>query len=165
MVVRTVSWVLLFASLGAAGAAWFTPTPELEADDASELAGDALGEAGIEVQRIAPPVRVVHETEEGDTVDAWRVRADVDVDGDSEEIEVRVQQSVGRLVYLDDRIGADNSERLLTEDQFAAFSEHRDDSLADRWVLRNALAAAAALIIAATSYVLASRSDTLWSSR
>ena len=160
--VRTVSWVLLFAALGAAGASWFTPTPELGADDASELAGDALAEADVEVDRLAPPVRMVHQTESGDTVDAWRVRADVQVDGEAEEIELRVQESAGQLVYVDDRIGADDTQRLLTDDQFATLGQYRDDTLADRWVLRNALAAVAALVVAASCYVLATRSGPLW---
>lgn len=160
--VRTVSWVLLFAALGAAGASWFTPTPELGADDASGLAGDALAEAEVEVDRLATPVRMVHQTESGDTVDAWRVRADVQVDGDPEEIELRVQESAGQLVYVDDRIGAGDTERLLTDDQFATLGQYRDDTLADRWVLRNALAAVSALVVAATCYVLATRSGPIW---
>lgn len=162
-IIRTISWVLLFAALGAAAASWFTPTPQLEASDASDLARDALAEAGVEVDRIATPVRMVHETEGGDEIDAWRVRADVQVDGDPEEIEVRVQRSAGQLVFVDDRIGADDAERLLSEDQFAVLGRYRDGSLADRWVLRNGLAAVTALIIAGTCYVLAARSDRLWS--
>lgn len=158
-----MSWVVLFAALGAAGASWFTPTPDLEADDAGDLARDALGAAGVEVDRVAAPVRMVHQTEAGDTIDAWRVRADVEVDGQAEEIELRVQQSAGQLVYVDDRIGVDDAERLLDEDQFATLGQYRDDTLADRWVLRNALAAVAALIIAGAGYALATRSDPLWS--
>jgi hypothetical protein len=160
-----VSWVVLFAALGAAGASWFTPTPELEAEDAGDLARDALGEAGVEVDGVATPVRMVHQTEAGDTVDAWRVRADVQVDGRPEEIELRVQESAGQLVYVDDRIGVDDAQRLLDEDQFTTLGQYRDDTLADRWVLRNGSAAVAALIIAGTAYVLATRSDPLWSSR
>lgn len=163
-VVRTVSWVLLFAALGAAGASWFTPTPELGAEDASELARDALAEAGVEVDRLTTPVRMVHQTESGDTVDAWRVRAEVQVDGAAEEVELRVQQSAGQLVYVDDRIGVDDAERLLDEDQFATLGQFRDDTLADRWVLRNAIAGGSALFVAVTGYVLATRSDPLWSS-
>lgn len=160
--VRTVSWVLLFAAVGAAGASWFTPTPELGADDAQDLAGDALAEAGVQVERVGAPVRMVHQTESGDTVGAWRVRTDVEVDGEPEEIELRVQESAGQLVYVDDRIGAGDTERLLTDDQFATLGEYRDDSLADRWVLRNALSAVAALFIVGTCYVLATRSAPLW---
>jgi hypothetical protein len=153
--------VLLFAALGAAAASWFTPTPELEADDASDLAREALREAGVDVDRVAAPVRIVHETEAGDTIDAWRVRAGVEVAGEPEEIEVRVQRSAGQLVFVDDRIGADDSGRLLSEDQFAVLGRYRDDSLADRWVLRNGLAAVAALVVAGTCYLLATRSDSL----
>jgi hypothetical protein len=164
-VVRTVSWVLLFAALGAAGASWFTPTPELEADDASDLTLDALAEVDVEVDRVRPPVPMVHETDEGERIDAWQVRADVRVGDEVEEIEVRVQESAGQLVYVDDLIGADRTERLLSDEQFETLQQHRDDSLADRWVLRNAMAAVAALAIAALSYLLATRSDPLWSTR
>lgn len=157
--------MLLFAALGAAAASWFTPTPELEADDASDLAGDALREADVDVDRISAPVQVVHETESGETIDAWRVRTDVRVDGQIEEIELRVQQSAGQLVYVDDRIGADDAERLLTDDQFAVLGRYRDDSLADGWVLRNGVAAVSALIIAGVCYMLATRSAPLWSHR
>ena len=164
-VVRTVSWVLLFAALGAAGASWFTPTPELEADDAGGLVIDALTEADVDVARVSASREIVHETEAGELIDAWRVRANVRVDGELEQIELRVQQSADQLVYVDDRIGEDDTERLLTEDQFDSLGRHRDDTLADRWVLRNALAAVAALLIAGTCYVLATRSDPIWSAR
>jgi hypothetical protein len=164
-VVRTVSWVVLFAALGAAGASWFTPTPELEADDASALVIDALTEAGIDVGRVSAARQIVHETEAGELIDAWRVRANVRVDGGLEQIELRVQQSAGQLVYVDDRIGEDDSERLLTDDQFDSLGRHRDDTLADRWVLRNVLAAVAAVAVAGTCYVLATRSDPVWSAR
>jgi hypothetical protein len=164
-VVRTVSWALLFAVLGAAGASWFTPTPELDADDAAELALDALAAAEVDVDRARQPVRMVHETADGDTVDAWRVLVDVRVAGEAEQIELRVQESAGQLVYVDDLVGPDGSQRLLSDAQFEALREHRDDALADRWVLRNGLAAVAALATAAISYLLATRSDPLWSAR
>ncbi len=164
-VVRTVSWVLLFAALGAAAASWFTPTPELDADDASQLALDALAGADVAVERVEPPVRMVHETEEGDLVDAWRVPVEVQAGDAVQEIELRVQESAGQLVYVDDLIGADGTERLLSDEQFERMGQHRDDTLADRWVLRNALAAIAAIVTAATCYVLATRSDPLWSAR
>lgn len=163
MVVRTVSWVVLFAALGAAGASWFTPTPDLEAGDAGALVIDALTEADVDVARVSGSRKIVHETEAGELIDAWRVRANVRVDGELEQIELRVQQSAGQLVYVDDRIGEDDTERLLTEDQFASLGSHRDDTLADRWVLRNALAAVTALFIAGTCYILATRSDPVWS--
>ncbi|MCO8126363.1 hypothetical protein NHL50_03995 [Acidimicrobiia bacterium EGI L10123] len=164
-VVRTVSWVLLFAALGAAGASWFTPTPRLDADDASDLALDALSGAEVDVERVEPPVRMVHETGEGDLVDAWRVLVDVRARGADEQVELRVQESAGQLVYVDDLIGDAGTERLLSDEQFEVLRQHRDDTLADRWVLRNALAAIAAIGIAATCYLLATRSDPIWSAR
>jgi hypothetical protein len=164
-VVRTVSWVLLFAALGAAGASWFTPTPQLDADDASDLALGALEGADVDVERVRPPVPMVHETREGDLVDAWRVLVDVQAQDAIEEVELRVQETAGQLVYVDDLIGADGTERLLSDEQFEVMRQHRDDTLADRWVLRNAMAAVAAIGIAATAYILATRSDPLWSVR
>lgn len=164
MVVRTVSWAVLFAALGAAGASWFTPTPELGADDASELAREALEEADVDVARVGPATAMVHETSDGETVDAWRVPAQVRDGGDVEEIELRVQRSAGQLVYVDDRVGADGAERFLTDDQFGVLGEYRDDTIAGRWVLRNGLGAVAAALVAASSYVLATRSDPLWRS-
>lgn len=165
VVVRTVSWVVLFASLGAAGASWFTPTPELDADDAVELARTALAKAGVASELADAPRAAVHESDESGSVDAWFVELAVPADGVSERIELRVQRSAGRLVYVDDRIGPDDTERLLDDAQFEALGGYRDDTLADRWVLRNALAAVSAILIAGTSFVLATRSDALWSTR
>lgn len=163
--VRTVSWVLLFAALGAAGASWFTPTPELGADDASDLARSALREADVPVERVRAPVRMVHETSDDQEIAAWRVLVDVPVRDAVEAIELRVQESAGQLVYVDDLVGADRTERLLSDQQFEVLRGHRDDSLADRWVLRNILTAVAAAAIAAVSYLIATRSDPLWSAR
>lgn len=161
--VRTVSWVLLFAALGAAAASWFTPTPELEADDAAELALDALTQAGVEAELVDAPARGVHQTGDGTSVDAWIVKVAADAGGTTEQIELRVQESAGKLVYVDDRVGADGTDQLLTDEQFDALGEHRDDALADRWTLRNVLAAVTAVVIAGVCFVLATRSDPLWS--
>lgn len=162
-VVRTVSWVLLFAALGAAGASWFTPTPEIDADDAVDVARVALAQVGVASELVRAPEEGVHETKRGEDVDAWFIALAVDADGSSEQIELRVQRSAGRVVYVDDRIGDDDSERLLSQEQFEALGDHRDDSRSDRWVTRNLLAAVSAAAIAGTSYVLATRSDPLWS--
>jgi len=162
-VVRTVSWVLLFAALGAAGAAWFTPTPELEADDAVDVARVALAKVGVASDLVRPPEEGVHETKDGEEVEAWFIPLAVDAGGESERIELRVQRSAGRVIYVDDRIGPDDEERLLSQEQFEALGDHRDDSRSDRWVTRNLLAAVGAAAIAGTSYVLATRSDHLWS--
>lgn len=162
-IVRTGAWVLLFAALGAAAASWFTPTPDLDADDAAALARDALAEAEVDVDRIGTRRRAEHRTEEGDAVDVWIVEALTQVDGERERLELRVQRSAGRFVYVDDRIGPDDAERLLTDRQFEALGAHRDDSLADRWALRNGLGVLGAFVIAGVSYVIATRSERLGS--
>lgn len=162
-VVRTVSWVLLFAALGAAGAAWFTPTPEIEADEAVDVARVSLAQVGVASELVGRPEKGVHETEDGREVEAWVVQLSVVAGGERERIELRVQRSAGRVIYIDDRIGSDDSERLLSQEQFEALGDHRDDSRSDRWVTRNLLAAVSAAVIAGTSYVLATRTDPLWS--
>lgn len=162
-VVRTVSWVLLFAALGAAGAAWFTPTPELDAAEAVDVARVSLAQVGVASELVGQPVKGVHETEDGREVASWVVQLAVAAGGERERIELRVQRSAGRVVYVDDRIGPDDAERLLSQEQFEALGDHRDDSRSDRWVTRNLLAALSAAAIAGTSYVLATRTDPLWS--
>lgn len=160
--VRTAAWVLLFASLGAAAASWFTPTPELGAGDASTLVADALEAAEVDVRELSEPRRADHRTSEGESVAVWIVEADTRAGQQVEAIELRVQRSAGRLVYVDDRIGPDASQRLLTDEQFEVLGSHRDDSLSNRWVLRNVLAAVSALAIAGTCYVIATRADLQW---
>ena len=162
-IVRTGAWVLLFAALGAAAASWFTPTPQLDTDDAAELARDALAEADVDVDRVGTRRRAEHRTEGGDAVDVWIVEARTRVDGEPERLELRVQRSAGRFVYVDDRVGPDDAERLLTDEQFEALGAHRDDSLADRWALRNGLGVLSAFVIAGVSYVIATRSEHLGS--
>ena len=163
--IRTVSWALLFAALGAAAASWFTPAPELEADDAGDLARVALARSGVASQLSGQPVEGVHETEDGDEIDAWIVDLAVDAGGTAEQIELRVQRSAGRVIYVDDRVGPDDAERLLSQEQFEALGAHRDDRRVDRWALRNVLAAVSAVAVAGTCYVLATRSEQLWSTR
>ncbi len=165
MVVRTLSWVLLFASLGATAAAWFTPTPVLDADDAVDVAVGALAEAGVDAEPVERPELGIHESEQGSIVDAWVVRVEVDVDGTDETIELRVQESAGQLVYVDDRVGDDDMDRLLTDEQFRVLGSYRDETLADAWVLRNGAATAATAILTVTCFFLATRSERLWSTR
>lgn len=160
--VRTVSLALLLVALGAAGASWFTPRPELEAADAAEVAIEALAAAGFDGEVAEEPTLGVHDSESGDTFDAWTVFVDVPVDGTAERVELRVRQSAGQLVYVDDRIGPDGSERLLTEQQFQAIGRYEDDSLTNRWMLRNGVGSVSAGAIAVTCFALARRPEVLW---
>jgi len=159
--VRPAAWVVLFAALGAAAAAWFTPTPELDADDARELAVEALAEADVRAEPAARPRKAAHVTQDDEEVGVWIVPLDVRAGGRTEEIELRVQRSAGRLVYVDDRIGPDDGDRLLSDQQFEALGRHRDDTLADRWALRNGLGGLSAVLVAGTCYLLATRSARL----
>ena len=158
-VIRSLAWVLVFVAPAAAAASWFTPRPALDAAEAAQTALGALDEVGVEGEVTEPVVLAPHVPEDGDPVDAWVVL--VDVAGD-ETIEVRVQESAGRLVYVDDRIGPEDTERLLTDDQFDAIGEYRDDVTSGQWIQRNVVAVAAAAVAAAVAFVIAKRSDPLW---
>lgn len=164
-VVRVGAWMLLFAALGAAAAAWFTPVPHLDAADAARVARGALAAAGVDAELSGAPTQAEHRTRDGDEVSVWVVAAEVDVEGRSEVIELRVQRSAGRVVYLDDRVGPDDARRLLDDDQFAALGGYRDDSVSDDWVLRNGAAGVSGVLVAVTSYVLATRSALTWRDR
>lgn len=155
---RVVSWVLVFGAVGAAAAAWFTPQPLLESDDAVDVAVGALDDVGFDGSVSGEPELVSHTPEDDDPVAAWAVFVDVD----DETIELRVQESAGQLVYVDDRIGADDTERLLTDDEFVQIGDFRDDSVFRRWVLRNIVGSIAAAMIAGVGFVIAKRSTRLW---
>jgi hypothetical protein len=156
--VRILAWMLVFVAPAAAVASWFTPRPDLDEDDAAETALGALAEVGIDDARVDEVERSVHEPEDGEPVDVWVVVAEVG----GEEIELRVQESVGQLVYVDDRIGPDDTERLLTDGEFERMGDYRNDATLGRWARRNAVASATAVLIAVVSYVLARRSHRLW---
>ncbi len=156
--VRTAAWVLVFVALGAAVASWFTPRPDLDAADAVDTAVGAFAEIGLEVSPGAPIERMQHSPAAGDPVAVWAVP--VDVDGD--EIETRVLVDSGQLVYVDDRVGPDRQERLLTDDQFRAIAEYRNDVTLADWVTRNLAATVAAAIVALVGFVVAKRSDQVW---
>lgn len=156
--VRILAWMLVFVAPAAAVASWFTPRPDLDEDDASETALGALAEVGFEDATVDEVERSVHEPEDGAPVDVWVVFADVD----GERIELRVQESVGQLVYVDDRIGPDDAQRLLTDAEFEQMGDYRNDATLGRWALRNGLASATAVLIAVMAYVLARRSHRLW---
>lgn len=160
-VVRPAAWVLLFAAIGAAAASWFTPTPDLDAEDAVELAVDALAEADVRARPARRPRAAEHTTEAGEQVEVWIVPLETRVEDRTEQIELRVQRSAGRLVYVDDRIGEDDADRLLADRQFDVLADHRDDTLANRWTLRNGLAGVSAAVIAGACYVLATRAEHL----
>ena len=153
-IVRAVAWVLVFVAPAAALASWFTPRPDLDRDDAVDVAVGALAEVDIDAEVDAGVVRSVHQTEDGREIDVWIVPTDVG----EEQIELRVQESAGQLVYVDDRIGPDDTERLLTDAQFEAIGEYRDDVTTDRWTARNAAATVAAIVAAAVAWTV-SRAD------
>ncbi len=160
-VIRPASWALVFVAVGAAGAAWFTPRPDLDAGQAAGTAVGALASVGFDATVTKPVTRATHDTADGRTVDVWDVFADVE----GEEIETEVQVDAGQLVYLDDRVGADQSDRLLSDDQFAAIADYRDNAALHDWVGRNVAASVAGLTIVLIAFFVAKRSDPLWRNR
>lgn len=157
-VVRSLSWVLVFATVGAVAASWFTPQPGLDADDAADVAVDALDSVGVDGRVTDEPELGTHQPSDGDRIDAWIVPVRVR----GEEIEVRVRENVGRLVYVDDRIGPDRTERLLTDEQFDGLAEHRSEPARDGWIRRNGFGTVAGVLVAVTAFAIARRSDPLW---
>lgn len=157
-VVRPVAWALVFAALAVAAIAWFTPKSDLDADDAESTAVGAFAEVGVEADVVEPVVRAEHSPADGDPVEVWVVPLEVGED----EIETRVLVEAAQLVYVDDRIGADGQERLLTDDEFLTIADYRDNSKRNDWVRRNAMASVAGVLIAGVSFVVAKRSDRLW---
>ena len=155
--VRTAAWVLLFAALGASASAWFSPHPDLDADDAASVAVDAYAAAGFDATVDDTPELSGHVTSDGDAIDVWVVQAVID----GEQIESRVLTDGGQLVYVDDRIGADDTGRLLTDDQFLTIDDFRSDPTHGQWVARNLAALLAAVAVAGVCFVIAKRTDRL----
>lgn len=71
-------------------------------------------------------------------------------------IEMRVHETEGQLVYVDDLIGEDRDERLLTDDEWETVRTYRDDQI-DQWIERNIAGSVAAGLIVAVGFVLARR--------
>lgn len=155
VVVRTAAWVLVFVALGAAVASWFTPKPDLDAVDAVDTAVGAFTQVGLDGAPGELIERMQHSPSDGDPVAVWVVPLDVD----GQEVETRVLVDSGQLVYVDDRVGPDRQERLLTDDQFRTIAEYRNDVTLGEWVGRNLAATAAAVLVALVGFVVAKRSD------
>lgn len=149
---------MVFVAAGAAVASWTTTRGELDADDAAEIAVDALGSVGHPATLAGAPERDEHRPPGEDPVEVWVVSVDV---GD-DEIEMRVQTTVGAVVFVDDRIGEDDLERLLTDDEFTELGAYRDRRLRDRRLRTNLAGSLAAAAVAAVGVPLSFRSASLW---
>lgn len=152
-VIRVASWVVTFVAIGAAVAAWLTPRIEMDAAVAGDVALDALASAGIDAATVVgTPTEGVHH----DDVPVWIVT--LDVAGD--EIEMRVGDDMGQLVYVDDLVGEDGTERALTEDEWSDVEVYEHDHQG-RWIVRNVVASVAAAAIVGVGFVIARRSVTI----
>ncbi len=161
-VVRLVSWIVVFASLGATTAAWVVlarDRPDLDAADATEVALGALAEVGVDGTVDGAPTLIGHTPEDGESIRAWSVIVQVGDDG--VEIELRVRENAGQLVYVDDNVG--DGDRLLTDEEFERIGSYRDDTVIDTVRRRNIGATVATLLIAVVGYTIAKRSRTAWS--
>lgn len=158
--IRSAAWVAVFVAVGAAAISWLTPRPDLDAADAEATALGALAEVGVEGTVEEPVERSRHATADGDELDVWVVYVEVG----EETVETRVLVDAGQLVYVDDRIGPDRQERLLSDDDFDTVADYRREATLGEWVAANVGAMIAAAFVAGTGYVIAKRSDRLWRS-
>lgn len=183
-VVRTVSWILTFVAIGAAAAAWFTPRVTAERAeevtlDALEAAGvddvrvprtptedvhttstteadtttSAPTDGSDETTTTAQADDDADDTDEGaddDAVDVWTVHV---ARGD-EIIEMRVHKQEGQLVYVDDLIGEDRDQRLLTDEQWEVVRSYESGGI-NPWVRRNVAGSVAAVLIVIVGFLLA----------
>jgi hypothetical protein len=126
--------------------AWLQDAPDLTADDARTVTRRSLEGIGFEAVRVAPdPDRRPYEPATGPPVDAWRTTATVE----GGTVELWVSVSDGDALFLLDRTD-DETDQLLTDEQFTELSELRFTPSADRLVRRNLWATVAAGAIVLT---------------
>lgn len=152
--------MLIFIAVGAAATAWLTPRPEIDEDDAAEVALGALDEASVDATLAKAVVESEYVPDNDDPLEVWVVTVSVG----EEMVELQVDQQSGQLVYVDDNIGPNDSERLLTDEQFEVVAKYRSTELRD-WIRRNAFGSAAATLIAILGFIVSKRSDRLWKER
>jgi hypothetical protein len=131
--------------------AWLQDAPDLTADDARTVTRRSLEGIGFEAVRVDPdPDRRPYEPATGPPVDAWRTTATVE----GGLVELWVSVGDGTALFLLDRT-ADETDQLLTDEQFAELSEVRFTPSADRLLRRNLWVTAAAAAIVLTGVGLA----------
>lgn len=156
-VVRGLSWLLAVVAVVAATAAWLDDRPDLTADDATEVALGALAEVDVDGRAERAPTPIEHQPDDGDPIESWSVLVEVPTDAGDDQIELRVQRSAGQLVYVDDNVGPDDTQRLLTDDEFDQIGDYRDNAVFNDWVVRNGVGTGAAAAIAVLGVLVAKR--------
>lgn len=161
--VRPLALLAAIVAVGAVVAVGWLASSELDDDDAAQVAIGALDSVGVDAEVTADEdgalaTRGEHETEDGESVDAWFVRPETTQGA----VELRLRVSDGRLVWVDDRVGADAQTRLLTDAQFDELAEYRSDPAGDRWLSQNLAGTVAAVVAAAVAvgiFVVSARTD------
>ena len=136
-----VVFVVAVVAVVAATAAWLDDRPDLTADDATEVALGALAEVDVDGRAERAPTPIEHQPDDGDPIESWSVLVEVPTDAGDDQIELRVQRSAGQLVYVDDNVGPDDTQRLLTDDEFDQIGDYRDNAVFNDWVVRNGVGA------------------------
>ncbi|MFP5257294.1 MAG: hypothetical protein ACLGI8_15760 [Acidimicrobiia bacterium] len=129
-----------------AATAWLRPLPELDADDAVEVARSAFAAGDVEARIDPAPGSGTYTTSAGEDVEVWKVLADLD----GGRVAIWIARDDGQLVFLDDRAPG-GAGQVLSDSTVAAIGSHRDNPVRDRHLRDNlaVTAAAVALVIVA----------------
>lgn len=136
----------------AVAVSWFSGLPDLTASEAEAVAVDALRAAGVDAEVAGAVEPGTHTTDDGIAREAWFVALDAALGSETTRIEVAVQADAGQILRVDDR--TDAGDLALSDAQFAAVDEFRDDVNQGRWLRRNAAGTVAALVVVAMALAL-----------
>jgi hypothetical protein len=148
--------VVALVALVATAAAWTRTADPVTAEEAVELARDALEEADVAGASIdREPSAGTYQPQRGEPIEVWETVASVD----GGAIRLWLARDDGEPVFLDDR-GPSGATQLLTEAQFQVLAGREADPARDRLLRENivvTIAAAAALVVAALLGIAAAR--------
>jgi hypothetical protein len=130
---------------------WLQPSPDLTKADARSFTAHALREIGVRDATVDRRVDAgtYRPRRSSDRIAVWHTRASAP----GGNLSLDVDRDRGQAVFVDD-VSTDGTERLLTDDQFAALGRLTTDPARHRRVARN-MAATIAGLLAASVAVLA----------
>src|SRR3546814_14533742 len=110
---------------GAVRFGWLQAPDPITADEAVEVATDALRSADVDGRVAADASSGTYEPTSGDPVEVWKTVATLDGGG---TISLWLAQDDGEPVFLDDR-SPSGATQLLSEAQFDALADHEPDEI------------------------------------
>lgn len=137
---------VLLVAVACTAVAWLRPAEELTAGDAVEVARSALAAGGVEAVVDPDPGAGTYTTSDGQDVEVWKVRADVD----EGLVAIWVARDDGQPVFLDDRAPGGECQ-VLSDAAVAAIGDHRDNPAFDRHLRANLAVTIAAVVLAAVA--------------